>query len=168
MIALCALLVSIATAILGFAAYRHERGDRKREADDRRREDKRRDKELALLQQQVEGEAEARDAEKRAELLCQQGPRGGVSPGVDEYTVRLHNVGRATAYDVKAWIATETGPRSNPQALGSLGRDQQSPEFKLQISSEDSRNRPRPLFIRASWSDGAGPHDEELEPLASF
>jgi len=162
-IALCALALSILVAIRGEWTYRRER-------DDREREGVRRDEELGLLRQQVEGEAEDRVSHRRAELLCRQGDHGGTpSPGIDEYSVLLHNVGRATAHDVRAWIANEAvEPLSNAQSLGGIARDHESPWFKLQLSAEDSRNRSGKLFVRVSWADGTGPHEENLAPLASF
>jgi hypothetical protein len=49
-----------------------------------------------------------------------------------------------------------------------LSRDEDSPQFKLLISMDESRNRQRPLFIHASWADGAREHAANLEELAAF
>jgi hypothetical protein len=161
-IALAALVFSI------FVWWRSRAGIRgERQA--REREDKRRDEELRLLREQVELQAEDRLRERRAELVCRQKGRGGEQPGIDYYEVVLHNAGRATARDVQACIATEAGdPVSSLQQLTSIARDEDSALFKLLLSIDDSRNRERPLFVRASWADGTGEHEENLEKLAAF
>ena len=86
-IALGALAVSILVAIRGEMNLRGERRVRARE-------DERRDKEVRLLQAQVEGEAQDRLSERRAELICRQGERGGASQDVDEYTVAVLDGGK--------------------------------------------------------------------------
>jgi hypothetical protein len=57
---------------------------------------------------------------------------------------------------------------SRTQRLGTIARDEESPTFKLELSMEDSRIRPRPLWIHVSWSDGAGQHDENIAELNPF
>lgn len=155
----------VALAFSGFVWWRNTRTLRdEREA--REREDKRGDERLQLLRAQVEGEAEHRLSERSADLVCRQGSRGGAGEGFDEYDVVLVNGGRSTAHDLAAWIATEDG-----QAIGGLQRpgdllpDTQSPWFKLRLGHEDSRNRPRQLFIRVSWTDGTGEHEKNLTEL---
>jgi hypothetical protein len=161
-IALVALLVAIGVAIRGELNVRAERRDREKE-------DKRRDEELELLREQVGLQVEDRQRANRAELVCRQRGHGGESEGIDYYEVVLHNSGPATARDVEARIATEAGePLSNPQRLTPIPRDEDSPQFKLLISMDESRDRQRPLFIRASWADGAGEHVENLEELSAF
>jgi hypothetical protein len=54
---------------------------------------------------QVEGAAEARLSEKRAELIAHTGQAGGVAGEQDEFSVSLHNAGKATAHDIRAWVA---------------------------------------------------------------
>jgi hypothetical protein len=161
-IALAALLFSI------FVWWRSRAGI-KGERQAREREDKRRDEELGLLREQVELKAEDRLRERRAELVCRQKGHGGEQPGIDYYEVILHNAGRATARDIQACIATEAGdPLSSLQRLTPITRDEDSAQFKLLISIDESRNRERPLFVRVSWADGAGEHAENLEELAAF
>jgi hypothetical protein len=158
-IALAAVVLSLLVALRNELSLRSERKDRERE-------DERGDERLQLLRAQVEGEAEHRLNERRADLVCRQGSRGGAGEGFDEYDVALVNGGRSTAHDLSAWIATEDGQAiGGPQRPGDLVPDAQSPWFKLRLGHEDSRNRPRRLFIRVSWTDGAGEHEENIEEL---
>lgn len=158
-IALAALLVAIAVAIRGEVKLRAERGDRERE-------DKRRDKELGLFQRQVEEQSEHRLDERRAVLICSQGSRGGIAPDRDEYDVALHNGGRAPAHDVRSWATDKDGRAlSDTQRLGSLAPGDPPKWFKLTLAHADSRNPNLRLFLHASWTDGAGEHEESLDEL---
>jgi hypothetical protein len=158
-IALAALIVAILVAIRGERSLRVERKDRKKE-------DSRRDEELDLLRSQVVGEAAHRLSERQADLICRQGGRSSVGEGVDAYDVLIVNGGRATAHDLQAWIATENGqPITGRQHLGGLLPDTESPWFQLKISQQNGHDPAEPLFIRASWTDGAGEHEAAIDIL---
>jgi hypothetical protein len=158
-IALGALVVSIFVAIRAELKLRAERGARQRE-------DSRRDEELQLLRAQVEGQAEDRLGERQADLVCRQGSRGGVTPDSDEYNIELVNGGRATAHDVRAWIATDDGTAlSDPQRPGAIPAGAKSPEFKLYLPHAISRDPNARIFLRAAWVDGAGDRERNIAEL---
>jgi hypothetical protein len=159
-IALGALGVSILVAFRGEMNLRGERRTRARE-------DERRDEEIRLLRAQVEGQAEDRVSERRAELVVRQGDRGGESGGADYYSIIIVNGGRATAHDVRAWIAGEQGQQlsDDVQRPGSILPNDTSPTFKLRLNHQYSRDRSIRLFLRAAWADGTGDREENLGEL---
>jgi hypothetical protein len=157
-------LGAVVVASLSFLATLAERSARRRDVEQERKD---RQQGLELLQRQVEGEAEHRMSESRAALVCRQGSRGGVTPELDEYNIELLNGGKAMAHDVRAWIATQEGKAlSDPQKLGAIPPGGKSPEFKLMLAHDHSRDQSLPMFLRAAWADGAGGQEVNISELA--
>jgi hypothetical protein len=148
-IALAALLVSVVGVLLNESRIRRER-------DAREREDRRRDEELNLLHQQVEGEAERRLEQRHAHLIGFQGSISGGDP-TDEFTLSILNTGPDIAREVTAWVGDQTGAGiSGPQRLGALPPNADRPqEFRIVVGRGASRGQ-REIALWASWIDGTG------------
>jgi hypothetical protein len=153
------MMVSIAA--LGFAEVRV-----RREVGARKREDDRRDEELALLRRQVSGEEEDRSLARQAKLIGFQGSTSG-GEHADEFSVSILNSGPDLAREVRSWAVNDSGETvSDTQNLGALPANAPKPqEFKLSSTRPHGRRGASALYLRASWIDGSGSREENLVDL---
>jgi hypothetical protein len=67
---------------------------------------------------------------------------------------------------VCAWIAADDGQAlSDPQKPGTLLSNSTPIQFKLYLPHGVSRDQSTRIFLRASWVDGAGEHEENIDEL---
>lgn len=140
------------------------------------REEKRREDELALLREQVEGQAESIRESRAAELVGGTTGGGNSEQGWN-HSVSVRNVGRSVARDVVVWLALQVpgiAPGELPVLtqklpLGALTADDKPSFFGLQQAGPFAGGEAqRAGIIVASWTDRAGSHVEAIGAISVF
>jgi type II secretory pathway pseudopilin PulG len=155
-VTLALAIIGTLIALVGISFTYLERRDRKR-AVTAERED--RDEQVGLLQRQVEAverqaqlDEAAHDAANAADVVVRNGSRSGLG-----WSFTLVNAGRATAYDVKAWLVNaETGDETSvtlelggPLLPGELTRHR---HLNIPLPADFITQHP-PLALTVSWRD---------------
>lgn len=140
--------VTIALSSLGYSVFaiRREQADRREELD--------------LLRHQVEGDAEDRRAQRRAEVAA---VRGGISWGdpFTEHEFHLVNAGPANARAVRYWAARQ-GHRVIAESGFPVLLPGESHTIRLQVPRQMQQG---PLALVVAWEDGEGEHEDELAEI---
>jgi len=138
-------LAALIVAIGGLLFTWFERGARK--------------KEIALLERSVEGEEQDRQANRRADLVADQG-RTDAGERQDTYCFAIKNLGPSTARKIRVRATGEAGevtPQSAEVEAILAGE-----EAKVSFGIPQRPSREGGLTLRASWEDATGKREQDL------